>query len=165
MSDSAQTIKIIGRAERLAFPDLDVQQVYARIDTGAQTSAIWASKLEEKDGRLGVVFFGKGSPHYTGEMHYFDTFTTSVVASSNGQAETRYKVKLLAVLSGKKVRAHFTLADRRSQVYPVLIGRNVLRGKFVVDVKRGRVLKDAEKVRSQALQSRLGRDDKGAQSS
>jgi hypothetical protein len=44
----------------------------------------------------------------------------------------------------------------------VLIGRNILHGKFVVDVQEGKALKDAEKKRSVALQALLQQgDDKG----
>jgi len=155
MAAHADTPQIIGRVEKLDFPELGAAGVHGRIDTGAQTSAIWASRIHEEDGRLRVIFFGAGSPHFTGQAHYFDDFTQAVVASSNGQTEQRYKVRLLVVLNGRKIRANFSLADRSTQVYPVLIGRNVLKGKFVVDVKRGDVLEDAERQRSKALQQSL----------
>ena len=44
-------------------------------------------------------------------------------------------IKMLVIISGKKIRARFTLANRSTQKYPVLVGRNILRRKFVVDVK------------------------------
>jgi hypothetical protein len=154
---SAKTVdkKVIGRVEKVRFPYIGAKSVHARVDTGAQTSAIWASKVAEQDGRLGVVFYGASHPLYDGVMHYFDDFSLGVVASSNGQAETRYKVRLSIKIGGRRIRARFTLADRSTQVYPVLIGRNILRGKFVVDVKEGRVLKLAERQRSKTLQARM----------
>lgn len=148
-------VKIIGRVEPVALPEVGIEESYARIDTGAQTSAVWATSVDLKDGRLGVKFFGEGHPLYTGKIHYFDTFTSTIVASSNGHAEKRYKVKLLVCISGKRIRARFTLADRSRQVYPILIGRNVLRGKFVVDVTLGTPLIDKEEQHSQTLQSRM----------
>lgn len=150
--------KLIGRAERLSFPQIGVSSLHARIDTGAKTSAIWASNVHEKNGRLAVTFFGPSSEHYDGVEHYFEKYERSMVASSNGQSEERYKIRLLVTLKGKKIRARFTLADRSSQVYPVLIGRNVLRGKFIVDVERGKPLYDAEKARSERLQSPLRKE-------
>lgn len=148
--------KTIGRIEKVDFPYLGVMGIHARVDTGAQTSAIWVSKVLEQDGRLGVVFFGEGSALYDGVMHYFDDFTLGMVASSNGQAEPRYKIRLSVRIGGKRIRARFTLADRSAQVYPVLIGRNILRGKFIVDVKEGAALVAHERQRSKALQARLG---------
>ena len=147
--------KVIGRVEKLSFPELGFSDVHARVDTGAKTSALWASSAVEKDGQLAVVFFAKGTDAYTGETAYFEHFQKTVVASSNGQTEERYKVRVLVSLRGKKIRSWFTLADRSTQVYPVLIGRNVLRGKFVVDVKHGTILRDKERERSEVLQSKL----------
>ncbi len=150
--------KIIGRAEKLSFPQIGIDSLYARIDTGAKTSAISVSRADVVDGRLEVIFFDSTSEYFVGTKHRFDWFERSIVASSNGQTEERYKIKLLVVLKGKKIRARFTLTDRSTQVYPVLIGRNVLNGKFIVDVQRGQPLKEAEKVRSEKLQSSLSEE-------
>jgi hypothetical protein len=150
-----QDKKIIGRAETVAFPELGLPNVHARIDTGAKTSAVWASRVQVQNGVLEVVLFDPSSEHYTGETLTFEQFEPVIVASSSGHAQQRYKVRLLVRIKGKKVRAWFTLADRSSQVYPVLIGRNVLLGKFVVDVKKGKPLTTAERERSAQLQSEI----------
>jgi len=143
---------VIGRAEQLAFPEQGYSNVPARIDTGAKTSSIWVSQAQERDGRLEVVFFDQDAAGYDGVVHAFDQFDQLMVANSTGQMQNRYKVQLLVRIRGKRIRAWFTLADRSSQVYPVLIGRNVLRGKFIVDVKKGRTLKDAAAWRPTRLQ-------------
>lgn len=139
---------IIGRAERISLPSLSSPPLYARIDTGAKTSSISARAHVLDDGRLEVTFLGFDTPVTQRFRHYSST----VVASSNGQAEERYKVLLSLVLKKRKIKAYFTLADRTTQVYPVLIGRNVLRGKFIVDVSKGTPLKEAEQKRSESLQ-------------
>jgi hypothetical protein len=146
---------VIGGVEVVSFPELGVGALHARIDTGAQTSSLWASWLRENDGKLEVILFAKGHPQYTGKTIVFDDFTLGMVASSNGHAEARYKIRTLIKIAGRNIRARLTLADRSSQTYPVLIGRNVLRGKFLVDVKSGNPLKAAEKIRSKKLQARL----------
>jgi hypothetical protein len=148
--------KIIGRAETISLPLLGYEKVHARIDTGAKTTSIWASRAQLKDGKLEVVFFGPPSLHFTGEVHTFDHFEEVVVASSNGQVQYRFKIRVLIKLRGKKIHAWVTLADRSTQVYPVLIGRNVLAGKFIVDVQRGRgVLKEAEEQRTHELDDQV----------
>jgi hypothetical protein len=147
-----ETRKIIGRAERLDLPELGFLGVPARIDTGAKTSAIWATNVHERDGGLAFRLFGPESPLYTGEEHFAPQFSTVVVASSIGLEQDRYKVVLLIKIRGKKIRTSFTLADRSQQAYPVLIGRNALRGKFLVDVKSGRPNYRAESRRSELLQ-------------
>lgn len=132
-----QDVQTIGRSVAIRFPDLGETETYARTDTGAKTSAVWASSVQEVGDTLEVIFFGEGHPLYTGKPVVFHDFTETVVASSNGTAERRYKVRLLVVVNGRRIRARFTLADRSTQAYPVLIGRNVLRGKFLVDVSIG----------------------------
>lgn len=155
MATPKSTPKIIGRAEILSFPELDIEGVYARIDTGATTSAIWASHVEVVDDELHVTLFDDREDLHKSPVIIFDEFERIAVASSTGHVQHRFKVRLLVRLKGKKIRAQFTLADRSTQVYPVLIGRNVLRGKFVVDVKQGRTLSAAEKERSLLLQSSI----------
>ncbi len=140
---------IIGRVEKVSFPSLGNGSLYARIDTGAKTSSISATTEVMSDGRLKVEFLGFPS----GAPQYFRRYSSVVVASSNGQAEQRYKVMMPMVLKKRRIRTHFTLTDRSSQVYPVLVGRNVLYGKYVVDVARGTPDLVSEKTRSEQLQS------------
>lgn len=145
--------KFIGRAERVRFPGLGDLTVHARIDSGAKTSAIWGEAQVEND-HLVVTFFGDNTLTQT-----FSSYDTTVVASSNGNPEKRYKVKLLVVVKGKKVLATFTIANRESQVYPVLVGRNILRGKFIVDVTLGKTLTAAEKQRTSSLRTLLEKEE------
>jgi hypothetical protein len=155
-----QTRKIIGRAEQLSFPEQELNGIPARIDTGAKTSSIWASKVTKRDDdTLAVVLFGDGNHFYDGHELSFSEYETTIVSTSTGEAQQRYKVRLLVKIKGKRVRAWFTLADRSTQVYPVLIGRNVLLGKFIVDVKKGHILKDEEEKRTQALRSNIKKDE------
>jgi hypothetical protein len=135
---------LIGRAETVDFTGLGCQAVPARIDTGAKTSSLWASSIAKAGAGLDVVFFGQGSPYFTGKPVHFSHFEIVAVASSTGEIESRYKVRLGIHLRGRRIRASFTLADRSVQAYPVLIGRNVLRGKFIVDVSQGTIAHGAE---------------------
>lgn len=141
----------IGRAEEIALPEINLSGVPARIDTGAKTSSIWATKLTEKDSALSFSLFGKSSPFYTGERITVHNYSRRIIASSNGIAQERYVVHLLVKVKSRQIRASFSLANRSSQAYPILIGRNVLRGKFIVDVKEGRPYADRERKRSAEL--------------
>lgn len=153
MNSPIKEKKTVGRAELIRFPDLGDEKVHARIDSGARTSAIWGNARVE-NGQLIVHFFGDTSKAYT-----FGSFGKMAVASSNGHIDKRFTVKLLVVIKGRKVRATFTIADRKTQVYPVLVGRNVLRGKFVVDVTLGKTLKTAEKEKIAALQTLVEKEE------
>ncbi len=130
---------VIGPVEHIDFPEQGLRAVPARIDTGARTSSIWVSNVREHDGKLSFTLFDKTSQIFTGDTVTVSSFEMRTVTPSNGITEERYMVKLLVVLGGRKIRARFTLANRSTQKYPVLVGRNVLRGKFVVDIKHKNV--------------------------
>lgn len=85
--------------------------VNARIDTGASQSSIDITLAHDL-----------GLKNYIGKVN---------VISANG-IKTRPIVEIEYELSGKKIKSNFTLADRSNLNYPVLIGRNDLKG-FIID--------------------------------
>ena len=67
-----------------------VDQVPAKVDTGADSSSIWASHIEVDDkGVLSFALFGPSSPFYTGEIITRKSFQVAVVRSSNRIAQVR----------------------------------------------------------------------------
>ena len=129
---------IIGRTEAIHFVREEDKSVPAKIDTGADSSAVWASHIfVDDDNRLHFCLFAPGSPYYSGKEYIKKNFVVMHVRSSNGQSQIRYAVKLPILLSGRRVLATFTLADRSQNAYPVLVGCRLLKGKFLVDVQRG----------------------------
>lgn len=154
-------LPIIGRAEKAAFPALNVKSVPVKIDTGADSSSIWAHVTERDGTHLKVVFFGPESAFYTGEEHLFtaDEFEVTRIANSFGHKEFRYKVKLSIKIKNRTIRGTFTLADRSNKLYPVLIGRALLTKKFLVDVSKGSPLRIEEKRRREQLNNELAELD------
>lgn len=111
--------------------------VPAKIDTGADGSAIWASNIRVgKDGVLRFSLFGEGSPYYTSKLFKRTDFEAVSVKSSNGVSEVRYRTRFVVTIGGKKIRAMFNLSDRSSNNYAILIGRRTIRNKFLVDVSK-----------------------------
>jgi hypothetical protein len=150
---------IIGRDEYIWLVRAGIKRIPARVDTGARTTSIWASDIREIDGRLEYKLFGKGSEYYNGETQIANHFEKVVVSSSNGVAQVRYYIPLTVQLRKRRILTHCTLSDRSAQAYPVLIGRNTLRGKFIVDVQHGsRKLGEMDKKRYDELQKLLGKD-------
>ncbi|HEX7368315.1 MAG TPA: RimK family alpha-L-glutamate ligase [Candidatus Saccharimonadales bacterium] len=153
-----KTLLTIGRAESIDFPEFGLEAIPAKVDTGAESSSLWASAIEETpDGGLRFVLFAPGSRYFTGEAVGVapGSFQLARVVNSFGQPETRYKVKLQIVIRGRRIRATFTLADRAKMVYPVLLGRRLLYKKFIVDVSGGSPLESEEKNRTVQLESEL----------
>jgi ribosomal protein S6--L-glutamate ligase len=150
-------LTVIGRAEKVDLLDFDMSSIPAKVDTGADSSAIWASSIEEKDDGLYFVLFGPESAGYTGAVQRFTKpdYTLTRVANSFGHKELRYKVKLRIRVKGRLVRATFTLSDRSEKTYPILLGRRLLHGKFLVDVTGGDPLRELEIRKAIALEQDL----------
>lgn len=131
-----QTKHIIGVTELVSFGKSSVK-VPAKIDTGADRSAIWASKIHvNRDGVLSFVLFDEGSEYYTGKVLKRTKFGVAIVKSSNGTKERRYRTPITVVIRDRKIRATFYLSDRSTQQFPVLIGRRTMRGKFIIDAEQ-----------------------------
>lgn len=154
MTAKEQNLTIIGRAEKADLLDLGVHKVPVKIDTGADSSSIWAHVTEEESDNLHVVFFGEGSNFYTGEEHIFNQneYSLTRISNSFGHSEIRYKVKLRIRIKGRVINGTFTLSDRSKKMYPVLIGRSLLMKKFLVDVSKGSPLRERERDRAQRIQ-------------
>lgn len=126
----------IGRNAYIEFVG-NGQSVPAKVDTGADSSAVWATDIRmDKDHRLHFVLFDKDSPYYTGDEIIVEDYNVSRVRSSSGHTQIRYRAKLSVRIAGRRVKASFTLADRSKNIFPVLIGRRTLAGRFVVDVSQ-----------------------------
>jgi hypothetical protein len=122
---------------------LDVE---AKIDTGAYTSALHCKDvrlIESAEGTL-LSFCVIGHNGHLSERYYSDTFTQRTIRNSFGVAERRYVIKTRIVLFGRRIRAEFTLADRERMRYPVLLGRKLLRNRFVVDVSQKNLSQQAK---------------------
>jgi hypothetical protein len=116
-----------------------IADVPAKVDTGADSSSVWATNIHEENGELRFTLFDADNELYTGEEIRVPegTYKQVGVYSSSGEFQNRYKVTLPVIVEGKHVEARFTLADRRAMAYPVLLGRNFLSGQFLVDVSKG----------------------------
>ena len=128
------TKKTLGRVDKVDFPELKLSTIDVKIDTGAYTSAIHCSKVREEDGKLYCIFESKGHPNFKSDEVTFDTYTYTDVKSSNGCKENRYKIKTTVIFFGKKYKINLTLSTRADMKFPVLIGRQFLKHKYLVDV-------------------------------
>lgn len=134
MTQSKIPENIIGVSSLVDFIGYkNLKQIPARIDTGARTSSLWATDVKIRKGIATFKMFGPGSPWYTGKVVRKKVIEMREVTSSTGHAQERHVINLSVRMHGKRLSAKFTLSDRSTQTYPILIGRNTLRGNFLVD--------------------------------
>ena len=121
-----------------------IAKIPAKIDTGADSSSIWASNISvNSDSQLEFCLFAPESPLYTGAKIAADEYKVQRVRNSTGDIHIRYRVALPAVIKGRRMRINFTLADRSRNNFPVLLGRKSLNNKFLVDVNKSAVKRPA----------------------
>lgn len=134
----------IGTVELLSLPDSEIRDIPAKIDTGADNSAIWASNVRLKEGQVVFNLFAPGSVYYREEPIVVSNFRTTTVRNSFGHKEFRYKIQLNVCIGEHKLKHWFTLADRSRNNYPILLGKNFLKNKFIVDVSRKNIVSNHE---------------------
>lgn len=127
---------LIGTTELVYLPVIGKASIAAKIDTGADSSSIWASEIEQIEGSLFYTLFAPGSVYYTGRRYQTNQFTLTSVKSSFGHEEIRYKIRLRVKIGKIIYTSWFTLADRSRNNYPILIGKNFLKNRFIVDVSK-----------------------------
>jgi glutathione synthase/RimK-type ligase-like ATP-grasp enzyme len=127
---------IIGTTEYIYLPDVSDDAIPTKVDTGADSSAIWASSIKEEDGVLHYVLFAPQSAFYTGKVIQTKVYSLVMVKNSFGEKEYRYRVTLSVKVANKRYKTSFTLADRSRNRFPVLLGKKFLKDRFLVDVAR-----------------------------
>ncbi len=130
----------IGTRDKIDIPEFELTDLPCRIDTGATTSAIHCHqvKLIQKDGQEMISFCLLDPSHDAYNHRAFKTsnFTEKKIKSSFGDIEYRYTIKCPVTLFDQTFMAEFTLADREKMKFPVLLGRRLLKGRFIVDVAK-----------------------------
>ncbi len=144
-TSSAQLLKekvLIGRIEWIEISQLKVKQ-RARIDTGAKTTSMHAVNITEvqQQGDLYVKFQTLDSDGNPLEITR-KVDTTQKVANTAGFVTKRYVIKEKVKLGPIEKEILVNLNDRSKMEYKFLVGRNLLLGRFVVDVARSHVLGD-----------------------
>lgn len=125
---------IIGKKEKIEFPDLKRKNIVARIDTGAKLSSahcdkIWVETMQGK--KILCCHFLKRST----KVIRFIKYKKVIIKNSHGK-QIRYVVKLKIKLDDFMKETSVTLTDRSTMDYSVLLGRSFLCGPFLVDVSK-----------------------------
>lgn len=126
---------IIGRLEKVNLPGLDLIGLDAKIDTGAYSCSLHCSEITHADDKeVSFKLCDEDHPAYHGKSFTFPISRINNVKSSTGVNEERIFIKTTIEIGGKKIKSDISLTDRSNMTYPMLIGRRLLNGKFLVDV-------------------------------
>jgi len=130
--------KIVGRREVISIVDLELYNLDAKVDTGADSNALHCDHIEISKDETSVSFTLLDEVHeaYHGKRMTFPLYKIKKVKSSNGQLQLRPSIKVSVEFFGKRYKSVISLTDRSDMKFPMLIGRRFLSGRFLVDVEK-----------------------------
>lgn len=134
---SRSALTVVGWREWLAMPELGVNSIKAKLDTGAKTSALHAFDIQKfrKRGREYVRF-----TVHPWQRNVEDSVLAEApllgyraVRSSSGHEVLRPVIRTEVELFAQRWRIELTLANRDQMGFRMLLGREALRKRFLVD--------------------------------
>lgn len=134
--------KIIGRKEIISIIDLHLNDLDAKVDTGADSNALHCDDIHVDDQNfVHFTLLDEVHPSYHGKKMKMPVYKLKKVKSSNGQVQIRPSIKVTVDFFGKKYKTVISLTNRADMKYPMLIGRLFLKNKFLVDVSQEYITK------------------------
>ncbi|MGI9415834.1 MAG: ATP-dependent zinc protease family protein [Hyphomicrobiales bacterium] len=131
---------VVGWREWIALPELGIDAIKVKVDTGARTSALHAFRIKtfDQDGQRRVRFQvhplqRRKRPSIECEA---DVIDERRVTSSNGQKELRLVIRTPVEIAGRTWPIELTLTNRDEMSFRMLLGRQAVRGRAVIDPGR-----------------------------
>lgn len=126
----------LGRYDRVDLPELGLYSIHAKIDTGAYTCSLHCHKAEVVNGQLEFILLDEEHPEFTGMKFVFREFEIRNIKNSFGEVEKRFVIITKIKIFNEDITAEFSLSNRGSLKFPILIGRKILRNRFLIDVTK-----------------------------
>ena len=146
-----QDAPVIGWREWLSLPDLGIKTIKAKIDTGARSSSIHAFDIRP--------YMSKGQRMVRFKIHPYqhDSHKTAeaeavvmdrrLIRNSGGSAEFRYVIQTTAKIKGYQWPIELTLTNRDVMGFRMLLGRQAIRGRFLINPSKSFLLGHDSQVR------------------
>jgi hypothetical protein len=126
----------LGWREWLALPGLGIAAIKAKLDSGARTSSLHVEEMETYSlgGVLHVRFLVRPRRRSARAIACSAAVTDRrVVTDSGGYRSERWFIRTEIALAGRHFPIEINLTDRRAMLFPLLLGRSALGGRFGVD--------------------------------
>ncbi|MBO6866715.1 MAG: ATP-dependent zinc protease [Thalassococcus sp.] len=120
---------IIGWMEMVDLPLLGLHRIKAKIDTGARTTALHATDIEEfvKEGETWVRFRTQLADHRPEHVIEAPYHSERAIKNTSGIPEDRYIIRTNLQLGSRKWMIDLSVTDRSNMTFPMIIGRSALK--------------------------------------
>jgi hypothetical protein len=146
-------MNILGRYDRVDLPELGLYNIHAKVDTGAYTSSLHCHRAAVTNGVLEFILLDEEHPEFTGLKFTFSDFEERDIKNSFGEVERRFVITTTLKIFNEDITTEFSLSNRGSLKFPILIGRKIVRNRFLIDVTK-KNLSYKEKRRRLALKKK-----------
>ncbi len=123
----------IGWREWVAFPDLGIKAIKAKVDTGARTSSLHISEAQLKNKSIEFLVHPKqrsNTPEICASARVLEHRS---VKSSNGETSLRPVIKTTLRIGDTEHIIELTLVNRDLMGFRLLLGREAIRNHYLVD--------------------------------
>ena len=137
---------IIGSQEWVSLPELDISTIKVRVDSGAKTSALHAVNIQpfQRNNDTWVTFDVYPIQHNGKKVIHCEAVVVDkrVIKSSTGNRENRYIIKTSLNINDTSWDIEVSLTNRDSMGYRMLLGREAMMGRLIVDPESSFMLGD-----------------------
>ena len=141
-----QERSIIGWREWLDLPDLGIENIKAKVDTGARSSALHAFEIESWESGERTLIRFRVHPQQRDNRHSIEATAELIewrrVKNSGGQSQLRPVIRTPVRLGEHRWEIELTLTDRDVMGFRMLLGRLALRKRFLVHPNKSYLLGD-----------------------
>jgi hypothetical protein len=128
---------MLGWREWVGLPEFNIDQIKAKVDTGARSSALHAFIIDpyRKGGQRWIMFAihpRQRNADVSIECHA-PIKDRRMVSDSGGHKQRRYVIETRLILGQSLITTEMSLTNRDSMLFRMLIGRTAIYNRFIID--------------------------------
>lgn len=121
---------VFGSIVKVSVPSLGLEDIIAKVDTGAWSGAMHCTNIHQQDGLLSYMPLGNQD-----KIVQTTDYEYRLVRSANGHAAKRFIVPVELTIEGRSYQTKLGLSDRTVMQREMLLGRRFLiENKILIDV-------------------------------